>query len=65
MNRARFDLGGFNAHANNDSVDGLDGFFRLFFPPGHRLLDVLVEGFQLNRGELEAFEPFFVVRLRQ
>ena len=60
MNRARFDLGSFNTHANHDTMDGLDGFFRLFLPPGHRLLDVLVESFHLNRSELEALEPCFV-----
>ena len=65
MDRARFNLGGFNAHADNDTMDGLDGFLRLFLPPGHRLLDVFVESFHLNRSELEALEPFFVVCFRQ
>ena len=35
----------------------------MVFPPGKRLLDVLVEGFHLHRSEVEAFEPFLVVRL--
>ena len=65
MNGASFDLGGFNPHGNNDTVNGLDGILWLFFPPSHGLLNVLVEGFQLHRSKLEAFEPFLVVRLRQ
>ena len=65
MDSARFDFGDLDAHGNYDTVDGLDGIFRLFFPPGHCLLEVLVERFQLHRGGLEAFEPFLVVRFRQ
>ena len=62
---ARFDLGGFNAHGHYDAMNGLDSVFGLLFPPGHCLLEVLVEGFQLHRCELKALEPFLVVRLRQ
>ena len=65
MDRARLDLGGFDAHADNNTMDGLDGFLRLFVPPSHRFLDVLVESFHLNRNELETLEPFFVVCFRQ
>ena len=65
MHSAWFDLGGVDSHTNSDTMNGLDGFFRLLFPPGHRLVDVLVEGFNLNRSKLEAFEPFLVVGVRQ
>ena len=65
MNRACFDLSGFDAHANNDTVNGFDGCFRLVFPSGHCLLDVLVEGFNLNRSKLETLEPFLVIGFRQ
>ena len=65
MDSAWFDFGDLDAHGNYDTVDCLDGVFRLFFPPGHCFLEVLVEGFQLHRGKLEAFEPFLVVRFRQ
>ena len=62
---ARFNLGGFDAHGHYDTVNGLDGVFRLIFPPSHCLLEVLVEGFQLHRCELKALEPLLVVRFRQ
>ena len=62
---ARFDLGGFDAHGDDDTVNGLDGVLRLLFPPSHCLLEVLVEGLHLGRSELKAFEPFLVVRFRQ
>ena len=65
MNRARLDFGGFDAHADKDAMDGFDGCLGLFFPPGHSLLDVLVQSFHLGGSKLKTFEPFLVVRIRQ
>ena len=62
VDSARFDLGDFDAHGNYDTVNGLDSIVWLLFPPGHCLLEILVERFQLYRCELEALEPFLVVR---
>ena len=62
---ARFDLGGFDAHGYDDTMNGLDSILGLIFPPFHSFVKVLVESFHLHRCELKALEPFLEVCLRQ